>query len=169
VISRPRPWVRYFARIFDFMLAGAILGMVLGFVAPELLEDSPIMDNLYGLACLAGWVLIEPLFVSIWAATPGKLLFNTRIVCARGGPITYERALSRSARVWWRGLACGLPLVSLVTLIVANRNLCRDGFSSWDRNGDTLVEHRPIGAGRAFLIALLFIGFVLLLVAGSDV
>lgn len=167
VIAHSRRWVRYFARIFDFVVAAFMLGMVLGFVAPEMLENGPVMDNLFGLACLAAWVVIEPLFLTAWGATPGKLLFNTRIVCARGERLTYGRALARSARVWWRGLACGLPLVSLVTLIVAWSCLGREGITSWDRVGGTRVEHRPIGAGRGFLIAVLFIGFVALVVAGT--
>lgn len=163
----PRPWVRYFARMFDLALFTMVVWGALFAVAPTLEEDNAYIDNFVNLACFAAWMFVEPLFLAASGATPGKALFRTRVIDARGGRLDYGRALVRSIRVWWRGLGAGFPITSIVTLIIANNRLNDSGTTSWDRDGGTRVEHRRIGAGRAFIIALLVIGFFVLAVVGS--
>ena len=73
----------------------------------------------------------------------------------------YLDAFERCQRVWWRGLATGLPLVSLVTLVEAYLRLKREGISSWDRDGGFVVSHGPIRAYRVLLffgLLILFLG-----------
>lgn len=147
-----RPWVRYWARTFDMMFLLLVIAFLLGIVAPKALDDE-VFSNLFGFVCTAAWVLIEPLYVVNWGTTPGKWLFRTRIVTVDGRRPTYEDALMRSFRVWWRGLAVGVPLVSLATLIIAHGKLTTNGVTSWDRQGGFDVVHKRLGPGRLVAIA----------------
>jgi hypothetical protein len=120
------------------------------------------------------------LFLSTIGATPGKLLFRTRVTSASGGRIGVLRALVRGGRVWWLGLAAAfwfVPLLAMslsdtlwlwsvggcvliapfLALLTARFQLRRDGVTRWDREGGTRVTHRKVGELRVVA------GFVLLL------
>lgn len=61
----------------------------------------------------------------------------------------------------------GLPLVSLVTLIIANRKLKRGGVTTWDADGGYEVVLRPVGVGRTLAAIVFFVVFLILVGAGS--
>ena len=153
-LGEVRPWLRYWARTVDLVLLGIVAGGVLGEVAPRAIDDK-VFGNLFGFVCMAVWVLIEPLHLVATGTTPGKWLFKSRVITTDGRRLTYEDALMRSFRVWWRGMGAGVPIVSLVTLIVAHGNLSNKGVASWDREGGFTVVHRRLGAGR--VIAIFFV------------
>jgi hypothetical protein len=86
-----------------------------------------------------------------------------RLVCNGGATLTYSAALARSLKVWWRGLAAGVPLVSLFTLITAYQRLKRNQRTSWDAEGGFMVQHGKVGWPRVLLaLALLFLYFFLI-------
>lgn len=64
-------------------------------------------------------------------------------------------------------MGMGLPLVSLVTLIIANRKLKRGGVTTWDADGGYEVVHRPVGVGRTLAAIAFFVVFLMLVGAGS--
>jgi uncharacterized RDD family membrane protein YckC len=151
LVGEVRPWLRYWARMFDLSLLGIVAGIILEIFAPGAL-DGKILGNLFGFVCMAGWVLIEPLHLTSSGTTPGKWLFKTRVITTDGRRPTYEDALMRSFRVWWRGLAVGVPLVNLGTMIAAHEHLTNRGVTSWDRDGGFTVVHRRLGPGRVIAI-----------------
>jgi hypothetical protein len=154
------PWRRLLARIVDVTVAGLVVSVGLGILAPDswFFESSFISTILV----LAGWVLIEP-FVLVWFEnTPGKTLLNIRLRTNEGRSLKLNQAFLRSARVWFFGLAGGLPILSLFTVATAYTKLNREGITRWDREGSFVVSHGPIGTGRMVGIGL-FIGVYLLL------
>ncbi len=162
-LGEARPWLRYWARTFDLTLLGLVGGGVLGQLAPHAIEDK-VFGNLFGFVCMAVWVLIEPLHLVAGGTTPGKWLFKSRVITTDGRRMTYEDALMRSFRVWWRGMGAGVPIVSLVTLIMAHEKLSSKGVTSWDRDGGFTVVHRRLGAGR--VVAILFVTIAILVLIG---
>ena len=94
------------------------------------------------------WVFVESSLLSFFGTTPGKSLFRTRLVFGRSQSIPYSLALTRSFKVWWRGLAAGLPFVNLLTLINADNSLTENSITSWDREGGFAVTHERIGIPR---------------------
>lgn len=72
------------------------------------------------------------------------------------GPIT-SQTLKRSLKVWWRGTGAWIPIVSIVTLIVAHNRLIKNQKTSWDREGDFIIDHEKIGLLRVLLAIALFI------------
>jgi hypothetical protein len=147
----PRPWVRYWARTFDIYLFSIVVGIPLGFVSPEALENTS--DIVFGIVLIFAWVLVEAILLCVTGTTPGKSLLKIRISKLKGGSIEIDEALTRSFRVWWRGMGAGMPIVSLFALIIAYDDLKTDGSSSWDRDSDFIISHEKIGWFRILFIA----------------
>lgn len=163
-----RPWVRYWARMLDVLLFSLPSGVVIGVFWPELIYSSdPASDWALGLIILLAWAFIEPLCLSVFGTTPGKALFRISLRLRNGQKMDYSTALARSLKVWLRGMGMGLPLVSLVTLIIAHGKLKRGGVTTWDADGGFEVVHRPVGVGRALAAIAFFVVFLMLVGAGS--
>ena len=67
--SLVRPWVRYWARMFDVYSFSLIGGVILAFIAPQFLAK----QNEYALGMLLvfAWVFVEALLLSSFQTTPG--------------------------------------------------------------------------------------------------
>lgn len=156
-----RPWIRYWARMFDLIVFGLALGSGLGVVAPDLFSGS-VGDQLFGVALLLAWVFVEALLLSSFGTTPGKWLFRVRLTRATG-PMSYSAALGRSVKVWVQGLAAGLPIISVVALIYAHTSLTRDSITAWDKDGGFVVTHDKVGAVRVAVAVLVFLLVIVLI------
>jgi hypothetical protein len=66
--------------------------------------------------------------------------------------------------VWIRGLAFGLPLVPIVTQVIAYRRLKAQGQTSWDADGGYVVTHPRQGAAQQFTIIAIVV--LILVLAG---
>lgn len=81
---------------------------------------------------------------------PGKALLKTRLVLGESQSIPYSLALSRSFKVWWRGLAAGLPFINLLTLTHAETDLTADyyvvGQGRWFRRNARKDRYSEIGS-----------------------
>ncbi len=161
VSTEARPWVRYWARYIDIFLFSVVAGVVLGIAAPALLEQP---DLVLGMGILLAWVFVEAIFLSGTGTTPGKWILNTKVRISTGRKLTFTQALNRSFSVWWRGMGTGLPIVILVTLILGYNKLKKEGITSWDRDGQFVVEHGRIGVLRVLLAMLLIVAFIALIV-----
>ena len=161
-----RPWVRYWARMFDIYVAALVGGIVVGIVNPHAF-DKPGSDQLFALVVIFLWVFVESIFLSTSGKTPGKWLLKTRVVPSSGSKPSYSAALSRSFKVWWRGLGVGFPIASLITLIVAHGKLTKNGVTSWDKDDSFTVVHERIGAVRITFAIIAFAVFFVLMVIGN--
>ena len=160
-VPQIRPWIRYWARIIDILFWALPAGFILGILAPQFaLSIEPGNDYLVGMVVLLMWVFVEPLCVMVFGTTPGKSLMRIRLVYNGGDKLTYSAALVRSLKVWWRGMGAGVPLVSLITLILAYQRLTGNQRTSWDAEGGFIVQHSKVGWPRALLaVGLLFLYF----------
>jgi uncharacterized RDD family membrane protein YckC len=152
--------------MFDIFAFSFLGGIVLAIIAPRFLEKQN--EYALGMILIFAWIFVEALLLSSFQTTPGKWLFKTKVALTSGVPINFSQALSRSFKVWWRGLGIGFPIVSLITLIIAHGRLTRNGITSWDRDEGFTVMHETIGAPRVLAaIAFFFIFFVLAAIGNS--
>lgn len=97
------PFLRIFARVFDYLLY-MMLWLVLVFLFDNLFELK--RETLLGATLLTYclWIpmalLLEPLFLHWFGATPGKLLLGLYVTYDFGGPIPMEMAWKRA----WRAI-----------------------------------------------------------------
>lgn len=142
--TETHPWQRWFARVVDIYLFAFVLGIVVLFLGTGL----PGNDFLLGLAILACWIPVEALALSNWGATPGKALMNIRVVRMDGSHLGGGEALGRAINVWISGLAFGIPIANLFTLVGSYNRLKKTGATTWDE-GRYRIVHGNIGIWRA--------------------
>jgi len=164
-ISQIRPWVRFWARMFDLQLYSFFGGFILSIVAPSA-ADMPLI--ILSVLFVSTWVLVEPVLLSSWGTTPGKWLLKTTVRNSKGEKLGFLDALYRSFLVWVIGLGMGLPLIYLITLLIAYGRLIRKGITFWDRKGSFVILHNRIGPIRVIVTILFFIGILLLLVYSKE-
>ena len=146
-VAQVRPWVRYWARIFDLTLYAFVFAILIGMVLPATTLEK--INNLaLQMLILFAWVFVESLLLAVVNTTPGKALFRIHLRLQGCDSIPFLNAFYRSLRVWWRGWGTGFPLVSIFTLWHAEFVLSRDGITSWDKEGGFQVRHEKIGVFR---------------------
>ncbi|MFO1280988.1 MAG: DnaJ domain-containing protein [Burkholderiales bacterium] len=155
--SEPRPWQRLAARMFDYAIWGLCLALLLseirgaGFVHSDVAwwVGHPLVAPM---VITGTWVPIEALLIAALATTPGKWLFGVYLqfsisdaYARRDSRTQFERALKRSFRVWWEGVACGFPLLAPFLIAVAFEKVSVHQETDWDFSQDCLVTHGPPG------------------------
>ena len=164
--SQVRPWVRYWARMFDVYSFSLVGGVILAVVAPQFLEKQN--DYALGMMLVFAWVFVEALLLSSFQTTPGKWLFKTKIALTSGSPINFSQALARSFKVWWRGFGTGFPIATMITMIIADGRLTRNGITSWDKDDGFYVEHETIGVPRVLVAIAFFFVFLVFVAIGNS-
>ncbi|MEO5715951.1 MAG: RDD family protein [Luteolibacter sp.] len=147
--SQVRPWVRYWARTFDFLLFCVVLGGVVMAVWPKVGEMN---DTFFGVLLLLGYNFVEPVMLSTIGNTPFKALLRVRVRNNDGTKPSYAKALRRTFAVWIRGQGLGIPLVALITGITSYSRLSNDGVTSWDQDGGFTVTHQTVAWWRWLLL-----------------
>ena len=124
-------WKRLFARSIDETAFAYILFFIL---------DAWNVDaaNKPGIGFVIQFVIFPVLFIpvesiqlAIFGRTLGKSLLGLRVEHAGKNP-DMKIALRRSFLVWWRGLAAGVPVLSVVAMGIAYSRFRDKGTTSWD-------------------------------------
>jgi len=160
-----RPWVRYWARTFDFLLYCLFLGVTVVAIWPEVGEMN---DTLFGIILLLGYNFVEPALLATVGTTPFKALLRVRVRNNDGTKPSYLQGLRRTFSIWVRGQGLGIPLIALITGITSYSRLSNDGVTWWDREGGFTVTHQTVAWWRWLLLIGLFAGFIGLMVLGSE-
>ena len=160
--ERVRPWIRFWARLFDTWSATLLTGLILGFVYPHAAEWNEL---LLGMALFFAYCcFIEPILFALLGTTPGKALLAIDVRTQSGNRLSFGQAMNRSIGVWFYGWGMGIPFVQLVTLPMAHSVLTIDKITTWDRKGNYRVSHGRIGRSRGSIATVLIVGLLLLLV-----
>ena len=163
--TKGRPWTRFWARMLDYMIFGFVIGIIAALLnIPMPLDQQPFM----GMIIIFLWVFVESLLLCTWGTTPGKWLLRSVVRTNEGQKLTLLQSLNRSFGVWWMGVGAGIPIVNLVTMIIASVKLSNHQITTWDRTGHFQVEHQPIGAVRVVLVVLIYLFFVLFVYGGLN-
>lgn len=162
-----RPWVRYWARSIDSLLIGVAVFVPFGAILPDELNNRLVSQFVQFLA-LALWIPIEAALIATFGCTPGKALLRIRVTNKSHSNLSFNQALSRSFGVWLKGLGTGLiPIVTIITNVIAYRRLSDKGVTTWDEDGRFKVTHRQVGIVRALIVIAIFVGFIAIIFAGA--
>lgn len=111
------PGRRFFARMLDLLLYTALWGSFL-----ELLSGSSAIQNSTGsgllntVMSLLIMVLLEPLLLHLWGATPGKWIMGLSVTDSDGVRLSYSAGFSRTLSVLWYGMGGYIPIYRLIRL-----------------------------------------------------
>ena len=156
-ISQQSPWFRFIARMVDYTLLLFLLWGLRHLFAS--LYPVQKFESWIPLEYLI-WIPIEAACLSAFGKTPGKWLLKIDIRQGRRERPDYLSALRRSFHVWLRGLGMGIPIVSVICLIVAYQRLKVLKITSWDKEDHFQISYRPISNMRLGLAALIAVGGV---------
>jgi uncharacterized RDD family membrane protein YckC len=152
ISSKLHPWRRYFARMIDLYIFILVFFFFLGIAFPELFAADRTSERqneyLYAFIGVAAYSIFETFCLNVFGTTFGKLIYGIRLASKVDDQIAFAVALKRSLAVWARGMGLGIPIVTLVTLIVAYRTLLKDGQTTWDRDFNLVVRHRELSVLR---------------------
>jgi hypothetical protein len=120
-VEPSRPFVRFWARMFDFTLVSVIVFQFSDFAFPQP-QAGENLGQFYtryfeemgspGIVVFArtlffaqiGWNLLEAVLIHLFGATPGKLLFGLKVRPAEGGRIAFLPSLGRAFYVYVLGV-----------------------------------------------------------------
>ena len=165
------PWPRYWARACDVTLWALVLalvgGVLVGLFAPSALDRlaqsaGRLEDQLLALLLLPFAMALDALTYALFGNTPGKWLAGLRVADLEGRKLSLGRYTVRNLGVYVYGLALGLGLIGLFTLI-HNFNRVRNGdVTSWDERAQTRTFRVRGGLARTCLAAGAYLLLVLL-------
>lgn len=160
---RSRPWVRFWARMIDYSLFIFIIGFVVGYFHLSLGS----LGSFSGMIAIFLWTFVETFLLATWGATPGKWMLKVSVRDENHHKLSFSESLNRSFSVWWLGMGAGIPIVSLITMIVAAIKLKNSGMTTWDRRGENKVFHGNVGLIRTLIVILYFLCYVWVIAWGQ--
>lgn len=163
--ERPRPWLRFWARMIDYMAYMGVAMFITMLIFPTgVLQKLMLASTSYipvEALFILGYVPIEAWLLSRFGTTPGRALLRMNIRIAETGELlTYRQALIRSLEVYVKGVGLWLPLLSLFAMSWSRIQLLRHGRTSWDENCGTKVNCQELQPWR-----LVTLGVIIMLVA----
>ncbi len=176
-IDPARPFVRFWARMFDYTLVSAIVFQLSdpvlsppqpGEAVGETLEryfSEMARPEMLALArtlffAMIGWQVLEGVLIHLFGTTPGKALLGIRVAEPDGERVPLPRSLARAFAVYVLGAGFYQFPFILIGMVFSFFRLTATGISLWDQYLRTRVEHAPLGPGRILLAIGVF--FVLL-------
>jgi hypothetical protein len=156
----PAPWSRFWARMIDNNLWALVFALLLKAVGIRIGE----MEGAgLGFLVCSSWVPVEATLLAWVGTTPGKWLFNIRLLSLDGKPLGFGLAFQRARRVWIYGLGLGLLVFPLITVIYSYFELKKRGASTWDTRGGIQSQHRQLNGARKLILTFLLCALFLLL------
>lgn len=161
------PWRRFFARkldLFLYSLLWSAFGMlVLRFQAP----DGLFFTLLGSYLNYATMLVVEPLLLSTWGYTPGKLIFGLQVKDTYGGKIYWTTAMARTWQVFAKGEGFGIPFYCLYRYYKSYRACADCETLPWDEESSYAIKDTKVLRCWGFVGAAAAL-FVLMVVATAQ-
>ncbi len=151
-----RVWVRFGARITDSVIFGIIimgLGVAAGFAPGEALSESAIVA--FQVLTTLSWFLVEAALITTFGTTPGKAIAGLWITDEEGKRTTNGKSLIRALLLFVFGWGFGLPLLTLLSLVVSQVRMKQIGNTLWDERAKTIVRGKPVSQARMSLLIII--------------
>ena len=122
-------WRRLAARVLDWFFL-----LMLTYTAAALFgwNIARVAGALPGLGLAALLLLLEPLLLHLFAATPGKALLGMKITRRDGGKLSYQEGINRHLRMLWEALGLWLPIWSWIQIYKCCKRWSEEEPQPWD-------------------------------------
>ncbi len=162
------PWRRWAARGLDQFCGALVIMAVLARISTYF-GFGDFFDGVHQalvlLLLLPLLLLLEAVVYELFGTTFGKWAFSLRVRDEDRHVATSKVYLKRLLRLWASGLGFGLPIVSLITLVVQKRRLSSGRLTSYDESLRLHVDKERIHPLRWLVVIPILLVFVLLVVA----
>ncbi len=152
------PWLRFFARKYDYFIFSVFFSFFLFFFPPYVVRNQVLLS----LLIIFIWVFVEAGFLSFFGTTPGKWIFNLKIRNFKGEKLSFSDSLTRSFLVWLKGIALGLPIISIIAMYISGNKLKKEGITDWDyKVGSLILQEKKLSVFKIIVSVLIGILIVL--------
>lgn len=154
----PFPWRRFVARWLDLILCNTLVQLPLLWAGlnPNSVGYYSVAVQALGLLLM---VLLEPLLLRLWGATPGKWLMGLYVESNRGRRPGWGEAFSYTAGALFYGMAFSLPILRLWRLWKSYRDCCEGLLLPWEDELQCRCRKLP---GWRYLLAPAAVGLMIL-------
>lgn len=161
--NKVKPITRFLARNLDWFFFGIVLAVLAGAVFPSLFMNGGLLKSsfTFGFVIVFTWAFVEPFFLTLFGTTPGKFLFNTRVVDSHGKNLNLALAFKRSFNVWVGGCGAG-TIVALYTYSKSYSKLKTKKITDWDKSINSSVIHGRVGFIRITALMVCLFGWIYL-------
>lgn len=160
-LDTPQPWLRFWARMVDYVWFAMLLQLTLGSLLPDEKfalnggSEAQIVTIAIGCVTLMLFAPLEAWCLSRYGTTPGKALLRIQVRRQDGSLPSFHQAMRRSLLVYIKGVALGLNPIALFTMSYCRMRLLQTGATSWDHDCGTRVEHGEPEVWRYLILAAL--------------
>jgi len=113
---------------------------------------------LFTMLCLPIAMVLDASVYRVAGNTPGKALLGLKVTALDGGALPWAACCRRSLAVWARGLGCGIPVVTFVTMWRRGREVSAGADAAYDAKTGHQVSAMEIGRVRKALFGGLCVG-----------
>jgi hypothetical protein len=130
----------------------------------NLISRAPTLRLLDEFIAILMMFLVEPFLLHHFRTTPGKAIFGLSVESQDGKNLTIAEGFSRTFGVVLKGMALGIPFVSILTHLIAYQR-CRQGEPQpWDEDIAYRIKDRKVFRSLLYaVITALFVGVIFLL------
>jgi uncharacterized RDD family membrane protein YckC len=174
-----RPFVRFWARMFDYSLVSVVVLLLSDYSIPQPVEGESTADlfarymesmrspEALALAkaqivALIGWHVLEAFLIHFLGTTPGKALLGIRVVSVEGHKLSVIQSLTRSFFVYVFGMGLHISVLPVIAMTFSFFRLMATGNCLWDQQLKVRVESCRLGPLRIVLAIFVFFGLLLL-------
>jgi uncharacterized RDD family membrane protein YckC len=168
-LDQPQPWLRFWARMLDLTWFFCAFTLFLGFTLPESavqwlgrMDRPPIPLEPFVLLL---YIPLEAWMLSRYGTTPGKSLLRIQVRTLPGSLPTFRQAMLRGWLVYLKGLALGLPFISMFMMLWWKYRLVQNRVTPWDETSETRVEHGEPEPWRYVLLTGIVLGVAMTFLA----
>lgn len=167
--NKGKPWRRFWARTLDTGLHAFPVAVAFELVSPGNLATTLQNYGQFSLSIkLLPFILtLEAIVLAICGTTLGKFLLSIKLSALNGQKISFPAAILRTFMLWIKGLAFGLPLVSMLTAGYAAGVIRKNGTASWDDSNGIKVAYEDLSGVKTVFAILLIVGIIMLNAAGG--
>ena len=160
MIERAGPWPRYWARMLDLLLGIAVLSFVAGILWPAFFSTAERNFTAISIVLIPIAMCVEAGVMTLFGTTLGKAIAGIRVETIDHRRPTLGTLFVRNMRVWFFGLAAGIPIIALGTLSHNYRKVSAGDRTSWDEDQGTGVFEAGSSLARTVIVAVLYIGIL---------
>lgn len=132
------PWTRYFARSIDLSIVASVLLTFLYLILPSISPKLFLQVYLIGTPAVVLLLLplahfINAVIITLAGNSLGKAIFAIRVQPIDGRDrFGFGANVAREFRVWTQGMALGIPLLNLFTMVPAFREVLKGAPAPYD-------------------------------------
>ena len=174
-----RPFVRFFARIFDYTMVAVIVFLFSDIEFPQpapgetftdlfarymeqMQQPEAVVLARTQLIALIVWQLLEGILIHMIGTTPGKALFGIRVTKEDGANLSIKTSIGRSFYVYVLGAGFYQFPFILIGGIFSFFRLKGSGKCLWDQHLQCKVMTKSLSVGRIMLAFVAFFVLVML-------